>query len=102
MPMKPTPAMPILTIFLSPSILAGCKSRSFHRLFILPGYQFRAIDMLLTNFHLPRSTLFMLVAALAGIERIKAAYMHAVATGYRFFSYGDACLIERRKPEWHR
>jgi S-adenosylmethionine:tRNA ribosyltransferase-isomerase len=72
------------------------------RLFILPGYQFRAIDMLLTNFHLPRSTLFMLVAALAGIERIKAAYMHAVATGYRFFSYGDACLIERRKPEWHR
>jgi S-adenosylmethionine:tRNA ribosyltransferase-isomerase len=72
------------------------------RLFVLPGYRFRAIDMLLTNFHLPRSTLFMLVAALAGIERIKAAYMHAVATGYRFFSYGDACLIERRKPEWHR
>jgi len=65
------------------------------RLFILPGYRFRAIDILLTNFHLPRSTLFMLVAALAGLERIKAAYTHAVATGYRFFSYGDACLIER-------
>ena len=65
------------------------------RLFILPGYRFRAIDILLTNFHLPRSTLFMLVAALAGLEQIKAAYTHAVATGYRFFSYGDACLIER-------
>ena len=65
------------------------------RLFILPGYRFRAIDMLLTNFHLPRSTLLMLVAALAGLERIKSAYAHAVASGYRFFSYGDACLIER-------
>jgi S-adenosylmethionine:tRNA ribosyltransferase-isomerase len=66
------------------------------RLYILPGYRFRAIDLLLTNFHLPRSTLLMLVAALAGLEPIKAAYAHAVATGYRFFSYGDACLIERR------
>jgi S-adenosylmethionine:tRNA ribosyltransferase-isomerase len=65
------------------------------RLFIMPGYRFRAIDMLLTNFHLPRSTLLMLVAALAGLEQIKAAYAHAVAAGYRFFSYGDACLIER-------
>jgi S-adenosylmethionine:tRNA ribosyltransferase-isomerase len=64
------------------------------RLFITPGYRFRAIDMLLTNFHLPRSTLLMLVAALAGLGRIKAAYAHAVASGYRFFSYGDACLIE--------
>jgi S-adenosylmethionine:tRNA ribosyltransferase-isomerase len=65
------------------------------RLFITPGYRFRAIDMLLTNFHLPRSTLLMLVAALAGLERIKSAYEHAVTSGYRFFSYGDACLIER-------
>jgi S-adenosylmethionine:tRNA ribosyltransferase-isomerase len=65
------------------------------RLFILPGYRFRAIDLLLTNFHLPRSTLLMLVAALAGLDRIKAAYAHAVALRYRFFSYGDACLIER-------
>ena len=65
------------------------------RLFIMPGYRFRAIDMLLTNFHLPRSTLLMLVAALAGLERIKSAYAHAVACGYRFFSYGDACLIAR-------
>lgn len=64
------------------------------RLFILPGYRFRAIDVLLTNFHLPRSTLVMLVAALAGLDRIKAAYAHAVARRYRFFSYGDACLIE--------
>ncbi|HUC11742.1 MAG TPA: tRNA preQ1(34) S-adenosylmethionine ribosyltransferase-isomerase QueA [Stellaceae bacterium] len=65
------------------------------RLFILPGYRFRAIDLLLTNFHLPRSTLFMLVAALAGLDRIKAAYAHAIAQHYRFYSYGDACLIER-------
>ena len=62
--------------------------------FILPGYRFRAIDLLLTNFHLPRSTLLMLVAALAGLDRVKAAYAHAVAERYRFFSYGDACLIE--------
>jgi S-adenosylmethionine:tRNA ribosyltransferase-isomerase len=66
------------------------------RLFILPGYRFRAIDLLLTNFHLPRSTLLMLVTALAGADRIKAAYAHAVAERYRFYSYGDACLIERR------
>ena len=64
------------------------------RLFILPGYRFRAIDLLLTNFHLPRSTLLMLAAALAGLDRIKSAYAHAVAQRYRFFSYGDACLIE--------
>jgi S-adenosylmethionine:tRNA ribosyltransferase-isomerase len=64
------------------------------RLFILPGYRFRAVDLLLTNFHLPRSTLFMLVSALAGLDRMKAAYAHAIAAGYRFFSYGDACLIE--------
>jgi len=67
------------------------------RLFILPGYRPRAIDLLLTNFHLPRSTLLMLVAALAGLDRIKSAYAHAAAMGYRFFSYGDACLIEVRR-----
>jgi S-adenosylmethionine:tRNA ribosyltransferase-isomerase len=66
------------------------------RLFILPGYRVRTADLLLTNFHLPRSTLFMLVAALAGLDRMKAAYAHAVGAGYRFFSYGDACLIEPR------
>jgi S-adenosylmethionine:tRNA ribosyltransferase-isomerase len=65
------------------------------RLYILPGYRFRAVDMLLTNFHLPRSTLLMLVAALIGLDRIKSAYAHAVASDYRFFSYGDACLIEK-------
>jgi S-adenosylmethionine:tRNA ribosyltransferase-isomerase len=62
-------------------------------LFITPGYRFRAIDVLLTNFHLPRSTLFMLVSAFAGLERMKAAYAHAIAAHYRFFSYGDACLL---------
>jgi S-adenosylmethionine:tRNA ribosyltransferase-isomerase len=67
------------------------------RLFILPGYRFKAVDLLLTNFHLPRSTLFMLVAALAGLDRMKGAYAHAIEAGYRFFSYGDACLIEPRK-----
>jgi len=64
-------------------------------LFIVPGFRFRAVDVLLTNFHLPRSTLFMLVCAFAGTERMHAAYAHAVAAGYRFYSYGDACLLER-------
>jgi S-adenosylmethionine:tRNA ribosyltransferase-isomerase len=63
------------------------------RLFITPGYRFRAIDVLLTNFHLPRSTLFMLVSAFAGLDRMKAAYAQAIAARYRFFSYGDACLL---------
>jgi S-adenosylmethionine:tRNA ribosyltransferase-isomerase len=62
-------------------------------IFITPGYRFRAVDVLLTNFHLPRSTLFMLVAAFCGIEVMKRAYAHAIATGYRFYSYGDACLL---------
>ena len=64
-------------------------------LFITPGYRFRAVDVLLTNFHLPRSTLLMLVSAFAGRERILAAYDHAISAGYRFFSYGDACLLAR-------
>jgi S-adenosylmethionine:tRNA ribosyltransferase-isomerase len=64
-------------------------------LFILPGYRFRAVDLLLTNFHLPRSTLFMLVCAFAGTERMRAAYAHAIRGKYRFYSYGDACLLER-------
>ena len=64
-------------------------------LFIRPGFRFRAVDLLLTNFHLPKSTLFMLVSAFAGLERMRAAYGHAIASGYRFFSYGDACLIHR-------
>jgi S-adenosylmethionine:tRNA ribosyltransferase-isomerase len=62
-------------------------------IFITPGYHFRAIDGLMTNFHLPRSTLFMLVSALMGRERMLAAYEHAIATGYRFYSYGDASLL---------
>ena len=64
-------------------------------LFITPGYRFKTADMLLTNFHLPRSTLFMLVCAFAGMETARAAYAHAIAEGYRFYSYGDACLFER-------
>jgi S-adenosylmethionine:tRNA ribosyltransferase-isomerase len=62
-------------------------------MFILPGYRFRSVDALLTNFHLPRSSLLMLVAAFAGTERILSAYRHAVAERYRFFSYGDAMLV---------
>jgi S-adenosylmethionine:tRNA ribosyltransferase-isomerase len=62
-------------------------------LFIRPGYVFRVIDSLLTNFHLPQSTLLMLVAALAGRERMLAAYEHAVHERYRFFSYGDCMLV---------
>jgi S-adenosylmethionine:tRNA ribosyltransferase-isomerase len=64
-------------------------------IFITPGYRFRIVDLLMTNFHLPRSTLFMLVCAFSGMDRMKAAYAHAIAAGYRFYSYGDACLLER-------
>jgi S-adenosylmethionine:tRNA ribosyltransferase-isomerase len=64
-------------------------------IFITPGYRFRVTDALMTNFHLPKSTLFMLVSALAGLDVMQAAYAHAIRQGYRFFSYGDACLIER-------
>jgi S-adenosylmethionine:tRNA ribosyltransferase-isomerase len=65
--------------------------------FITPGYRFRAVDVMLTNFHLPRSTLFMLVAAFCGLDRMKEAYAHAIAGGYRFYSYGDACLLFRAR-----
>lgn len=65
------------------------------RLFVRPGYRFRLVDCLLTNFHLPRSTLLMLVSAFAGSENIRRAYLHAVQSRYRFFSYGDAMFIER-------
>jgi S-adenosylmethionine:tRNA ribosyltransferase-isomerase len=64
-------------------------------LFITPGYGFRAVDVMMTNFHLPRSTLFMLVAAFCGLDRMKRAYSHAIGSGYRFYSYGDACLMFR-------
>ncbi len=64
-------------------------------LFITPGYRFKTVDLLLTNFHLPRSTLFMLVSAFAGLEPMQRAYTHAIASGYRFYSYGDACLLGR-------
>lgn len=64
-------------------------------IFITPGYQFQIVDLLMTNFHLPKSTLFMLVSAFAGRARMRAAYNHAIENGYRFFSYGDASLLER-------
>ncbi|WP_026380181.1 tRNA preQ1(34) S-adenosylmethionine ribosyltransferase-isomerase QueA [Afifella pfennigii] len=67
-------------------------------IFITPGYRFKAVDLLFTNFHLPRSTLFMLVAAFSGLERMRAAYAHAIAERYRFYSYGDACLLELAVP----
>jgi S-adenosylmethionine:tRNA ribosyltransferase-isomerase len=67
-------------------------------IFITPGYRFRAADILMTNFHLPRSTLFMLVSAFSGLDAMKQAYAHAIAAGYRFYSYGDACLLFRDRP----
>ena len=66
-------------------------------IFITPGYRFRAVDILLTNFHLPRSTLFMLVSAFSGLDTMKRAYAHAIDSGYRFYSYGDACLLFRAR-----
>jgi S-adenosylmethionine:tRNA ribosyltransferase-isomerase len=68
-------------------------------IFITPGYHFRAVDILMTNFHLPRSTLYMLVSAFAGMEPMRAAYQHAIATGYRFYSYGDASLLFRAEAQ---
>lgn len=67
-------------------------------LFVTPGFRFRVVDVLVTNFHLPKSTLLMLVSAFGGLEEIRAAYRHAVAGRYRFFSYGDAMLIHRKDP----
>lgn len=67
-------------------------------IFITPGFRFRAVDALLTNFHLPRSTLMMLVSAFAGLDVVRRAYAHAIAAGYRFYSYGDACLFLPKAP----
>jgi S-adenosylmethionine:tRNA ribosyltransferase-isomerase len=67
------------------------------RIFITPGYEFHVVDRLITNFHLPRSTLMMLVSAFSGMETIRALYAHAIAQRYRFFSYGDAMLLERAR-----
>ncbi len=69
------------------------------KLFIRPGFRFRVVDMLITNFHLPRSTLLVLVSAFAGVDRIREAYKHAVDRRYRFFSYGDAMLLESRRVQ---
>jgi len=77
---------------LAPGGLAAGSSRT--ALFVTPGFRFAVIDRLLTNFHLPRSTLLMLVSAFAGFDAIRAAYAHAIAARYRFFSYGDAMLLE--------
>ncbi len=73
--------------------------RDLTDIFLLPGHRFHGADLLLTNFHLPKSTLFMLVCAFGGTDRMRAAYAHAVAAGYRFYSYGDACLIDRDDQE---
>ena len=81
------------------SAAAGGELRPFNgdtRLFIRPGYRFRVVDLLITNFHLPQSTLLMLVSAFAGCQRIQEAYRHGVAQRYRFFSYGDAMLLTRK------
>jgi S-adenosylmethionine:tRNA ribosyltransferase-isomerase len=77
----------------------GSAFRGQTDLFITPGYRFRVVDVLLTNFHLPRSTLFMLVSAFSGVQCMRAAYAHAVNVGYRFYSYGDACLLARRDDD---
>src|SRR5258705_3465992 len=91
---RPTSSGPGAAIRATARMAGVAKSSGEPRLFTRPDYQSRPIDLLLTNFHLPHSTLLMLVAALVGLPRIKAAYAHAIAAGYRFFSYGDACLIE--------
>jgi S-adenosylmethionine:tRNA ribosyltransferase-isomerase len=76
-------------------LLAGARETD---IFITPGFEFRVVDRLVTNFHLPKSTLMMLVSAFAGYEHIRAVYRHAIARHYRFFSYGDAMLLDRARP----
>jgi len=73
-----------------------CAWAGATNIFITPGYSFKAVDLLMTNFHLPRSTLFMLVSAFAGFDTMHAAYQHAISTGYRFYSYGDSSLLFRK------
>jgi len=73
--------------------------RGSTNVFIKPGHRFRSADLLLTNFHLPKSTLFMLVCAFSGTALMKMAYAHAIASGFRFYSYGDACLLQRAESE---
>lgn len=80
----------------------GIAGRGDTEIFIHPGYKFKVVDAMVTNFHLPRSSLFMLVSALAGLDKMHAAYAHAIANKYRFFSYGDACFIENMKDEGRR
>ncbi len=77
-------------------VVPFCRSTD---IFITPGYEFGAVDVLLTNFHLPKSTLFMLVSAFAGVAQMRAAYSHAVAEKYRFFSYGDCCLLFKKDAQ---
>jgi S-adenosylmethionine:tRNA ribosyltransferase-isomerase len=79
----------------APSGTAIAASSGETDLFVTPGFSFRVVDLLLTNFHLPKSTLLMLVSAFAGMARIRALYAHAIAERYRFFSYGDAMLLAR-------
>ena len=74
------------------SLQAGARETD---IFITPGFEFRVVDVLVTNFHLPKSTLLMLVSAFAGMERIRTLYAHAIRERYRFFSYGDAMLLSR-------
>jgi S-adenosylmethionine:tRNA ribosyltransferase-isomerase len=77
-------------------MLVPCRGET--DIFITPGFEFRVVDRLLTNFHLPRSTLLMLVSALAGHQHMRALYRHAVESRYRFFSYGDCMLLDRNRP----
>ena len=68
-------------------------------IFITPGYRFKGVDLLLTNFHLPKSTLFMLVSAFSGLKTMRSAYHHAISEEYRFYSYGDACLLHKASAQ---
>lgn len=84
-----------LTLLVSPVGAGNTPSSGETKLFITPGFQFQVVDALITNFHLPKSTLLMLVSAFSGVNEIRAAYAHAITCSYRFFSYGDAMFLER-------
>ena len=87
-------ALESAALFCPPSQILKAGSRDT-AIFITPGFEFKVVDVLVTNFHLPKSTLMMLVSAFAGYEHIRALYRHAIEHQYRFFSYGDAMLIQR-------
>ena len=93
------PGLKLVDFSLGYSQPLGIENAGDTRLFITPGFQYQIVDAMITNFHLPQSTLLMLVAAMIGLDAMTAAYAHAIDQRYRFFSYGDAMFLERNRTQ---